>query len=221
MPNRHYKIARPKNFETWKTSTELIRWHRSANGKKEYPRCGRLDWRKFKVIINKGLIVPTKVRGRKWWPPETSAAINRHYLNQQMKVDQLTAKWEKNRDKLVKREKGQETDRRQRRRHALRTGRAKPNPEWSKHGELFAALMDMLPLTNWRDRTQEWSPEQSDVNAWILDRLYDYTEYGEVPYMRKMPYANYISKEAKKGFYIVFDKETKLWSGWNVAYAQR
>ncbi|GDX10177.1 hypothetical protein LBMAG57_19490 [Verrucomicrobiota bacterium] len=48
----------------------------------------------------------------------------------------------------------------------------------SKHADTFfrrepiyRAMADMPALTHWRDRTVPWTPEQSDVIAWVIERF--------------------------------------------------
>ena len=218
MAKRHYKIQPPENLSSYKTTTALLRWHRSAKGREEYPRCSRLSYKLLKTIVDTGRLNWREVDGRKWWPPETSALINQHILDKQLASEATEVEREKKRQESKARERRSERYRRQRRRQALVNGQTTPDPNLAvKHRELYAALMDMPALSHWRDRRQAWSMEESDVLLWILDRLYDFTEYGEKPYMRTVKYANYIFGVAKKGCYIVYDSQSKTWSGWNTS----
>lgn len=38
---------------------------------------------------------------------------------------------------------------------------------------IYRAMADMPALTHWRDRSKDWTPEQSDVLAWVVERFPD------------------------------------------------
>lgn len=79
---------------------------------------------------------------------------------------------------------------------------------------LVAPLVHMPALTHWRDRTQPWTPEQSDVLAFVKAAcaVADYTM------------AEHIARLAMRLEAIIFNRETKLWQGnpfWSVEAARR
>lgn len=79
---------------------------------------------------------------------------------------------------------------------------------------LVAPLAHMPLLTHWRDRTQPWTPEQSDVWAHIK------TACGAADNVA----AKRIAWLAMRLDVIIFNRETKLWQGnpfWSIEAARR
>lgn len=60
------------------------------------------------------------------------------------------------------------------------------------------AAAKMPALTHWRDRTKPWSPQQSDVVAWLVSQP---------------DIANAVFQIAQQSGAIVFDPFTETWSG--------
>jgi hypothetical protein len=68
--------------------------------------------------------------------------------------------------------------------------------------EFFEPMKSMPSLSHWRDRSQEWSFEQSDVIAFVK------TTY-DVP----SELARVISNVARRAHVIIYDRATQMWAG--------
>ena len=60
------------------------------------------------------------------------------------------------------------------------------------------AAAQMPKLSHWRDHTKTWTPEQSDVIAWLVSRP---------------DIANALFQKFQQAGVIVFDPLTETWSG--------
>ncbi|MDR1011576.1 MAG: hypothetical protein LBM04_10735 [Opitutaceae bacterium] len=72
------------------------------------------------------------------------------------------------------------------------------NPRRKQRTRAFECARAMPPLTHWRDRSQPWTPAQSDVVAWLASQP---------------SIASYIFNRAADAGAIVYDVERKLWRG--------
>lgn len=212
-----YKIEPPE--DGWLHAAALLRKLRIGQ---PHPRARRANGKLLQQLRAREILPCVEHAGRFFYPPDAPEIINRWYVDQAVKHEHealVRARYRaKTETARAEQERIAERERRRRRWKDLVSGKAKPNPKLKKkiHQRLFAKLLKMPKLSNWPDRSKPWSAENSPVCQWIQQQIQRLPEYDQ-EYMDGIEYAAYVRDMARSGRFIVYDRSSRLWRGYDVS----